>query len=226
MIKLVLVRHGQSIWNLENKFTGWTDVDLSELGIKEAIDAGKVLKEKGFTFDVAYTSVLKRAEDTLNYILKELNIDIPIYKSYKLNERHYGALQGLNKEEIKNEFGEEKLKEWRRSFNVRPPELDKNDLRYPGNDPKYKEIDYLPTTENLEDTMKRVVDYYENEIKKELLNNKKVIIVAHGNSLRGLMKYLDNISDTDIVNLEIETGNPICYELDDELKPIKHYYLK
>ena len=226
MIKLVLVRHGQSIWNLENKFTGWTDVDLSELGIKEAIDAGKVLKEKGFTFDIAYTSVLKRAEDTLNYILKELNIDIPIYKSYKLNERHYGALQGLNKEEIKNEFGEDKLKEWRRSFNVRPPELDKNDLRYPGNDPKYKEIDYLPTTENLEDTMKRVVDYYENEIKKELLNNKKVIIVAHGNSLRGLMKYIDNISDTDIVNLEIETGNPICYELDDELKPIKHYYLK
>ena len=195
MVKLVLVRHGQSIWNLENKFTGWTDVDLSELGIKEAIDAGIVLKEKGYTFDIAYTSVLKRAEDTLNYILKELNIDIPIYKSYKLNERHYGALQGLNKEEIKNEFGEEKLKEWRRSFNVRPPELDKNDLRYPGNDPKYKEIDYLPTTENLEDTMRRVVDYYESEIKKELLNNKKVIIVAHGNSLRGLMKYLDNISD-------------------------------
>lgn len=226
MIKLVLVRHGQSIWNLENKFTGWTDVDLSEQGIKEAIDAGIVLKEKGFTFDIAYTSVLKRAEDTLNYILKELNISIPIYKSYKLNERHYGALQGLNKEEIKNEFGEEKLKEWRRSFNVRPPELDKNDLRYPGNDPKYKEIDYLPTTENLEDTMKRVVDYYESEIKKELLNNKKAIIVAHGNSLRGLMKYIDNISDDDIINLEIETGNPICYELDDELKPIKHYYLK
>ena len=229
MIKLVLVRHGQSIWNLENKFTGWTDVGLSSNGVNEAIEAGKVLKEKGFTFDLAYTSVLKRAEDTLTYILKEMNEeDIEIRRSWKLNERHYGALQGLNKDETRKKYGDEQVLLWRRSATVRPPELELNDSRYPGNDPKYSNLtkEELPRTENLVDTIKRVVEYFKEEIEPELKNNKKIIIVAHGNSLRGLIKYLDNISDKDIISLELETGNPICYELDDNLKPIKHYYLK
>ena len=229
MIKLVLVRHGQSIWNLENKFTGWTDVGLSSNGVNEAIEAGKVLKEKGFTFDLAYTSVLKRAEDTLTYILKEMNEeDIEIRRSWKLNERHYGALQGLNKDETRKKYGDEQVLLWRRSATVRPPELELTDLRYPGNDPKYSNLtkEELPRTENLVDTIKRVVEYFKEEIEPELKNNKKIIIVAHGNSLRGLIKYLDNISDEDIISLELETGNPICYELDDNLKPIKHYYLK
>ena len=229
MIKLVLVRHGQSIWNLENKFTGWTDVGLSEQGVIEAKEAGKVLKEKGFTFDLAYTSVLKRAEDTLTYILKEMNEeDIEIRRSWKLNERHYGALQGLNKDETRKKYGDEQVLLWRRSAAVRPPELELTDSRYPGNDPKYSNltIEELPRTENLVDTIKRVVEYFKEEIEPELKNNKKIIIVAHGNSLRGLIKYLDNISDEDIISLELETGNPICYELDDNLKPIKHYYLK
>ena len=229
MIKLVLVRHGQSIWNLENKFTGWTDVGLSSNGVNEAIEAGKVLKEKGFTFDLAYTSVLKRAEDTLTYILKEMNEeDIEIRRSWKLNERHYGALQGLNKDETRKKYGDEQVLLWRRSATVRPPELELTDPRYPGNDPKYSNltIEELPRTENLVDTIKRVVEYFKEEIEPELKNNKKIIIVAHGNSLRGLIKYLDNISDEDIISLELETGNPICYELSDNLKPIKHYYLK
>ncbi len=228
MIKLVLVRHGESIWNLENKFTGWTDVGLSEKGIQEAIEAGKVLKEKGYTFDIAYTSVLKRANDTLNYILKEMNLNIPIYYSYKLNERHYGALQGLNKDETRKKYGEEQVKLWRRSVDIRPPALTIDDPRYPGNDPKYKDLtkDELPLTENLTDTINRVISYWNSDIKNNLLKGQKIIIVAHGNSLRGLIKYLDNLSDEEIMNLEIETGNPICYELDDNLKPIKHYYLK
>ena len=229
MIKLVLVRHGQSIWNLENKFTGWTDVGLSSNGVNEAIEAGKVLKEKGFTFDLAYTSVLKRAEDTLTYILKEMNEeDIEIRRSWKLNERHYGALQGLNKDETRKKYGDEQVLLWRRSATVRPPELELTDPRYPGNDHKYSNLtkEELPRTENLVDTIKRVVEYFKEEIEPELKNNKKIIIVAHGNSLRGLIKYLDNISDEDIISLELETGNPICYELEDDLKPIKHYYLK
>ncbi len=229
MINLVLVRHGQSIWNLENKFTGWTDVGLSSNGVNEAIEAGKVLKEKGFTFDLAYTSVLKRAEDTLTYILKEMNEeDIEIRRSWKLNERHYGALQGLNKDETRKKYGDEQVLLWRRSATVRPPELELTDSRYPGNDPKYSNLtkEELPRTENLVDTIKRVVEYFKEEIEPELKNNKKIIIVAHGNSLRGLIKYLDNISDEDIISLELETGNPICYELEDDLKPIKHYYLK
>ena len=229
MIKLVLVRHGQSIWNLENKFTGWTDVGLSSNGVNEAIEAGKVLKEKGFTFDLAYTSVLKRAEDTLTYILKEMNEeDIEIRRSWKLNERHYGALQGLNKDETRKKYGVEQVLLWRRSATVRPPKLELTDSRYPGNDPKYSNLtkEELPRTENLVDTIKRVVEYFKEEIEPELKNNKKIIIVAHGNSLRGLIKYLDNISDEDIISLELETGNPICYELEDDLKPIKHYYLK
>ena len=224
MIKLVLVRHGQSVWNLENKFTGWTDVELSDQGVKEAIDAGKVLKDNGFTFDIAYTSVLKRANDTLDYILKELQENIPIYKSWRLNERHYGALQGLNKKETADKYGDEQVKIWRRSYDVKPPSLEDTDERFLSMKEKYSE--YIPHTECLKDTIERVIPYWNSEILPKLKENKKIIIVAHGNSLRGLIKYLDNISDQEIINLEIETGNPICYELDDNLKPIRHYYLK
>ena len=227
MKKLVLVRHGQSKWNLENKFTGWTDVELSEKGIEEAKEAGKVLKELGYSFDIAFTSVLKRANDTLYYILDELNENnIPIKYNYKLNERHYGALQGLNKKETALKYGDEQVHIWRRSADVRPPSLTKDDPRYPGNDPKYKDITNIPLTENLIDTIERVVEYWKSDIEPEIKNDKKVIIVAHGNSLRGLIKYLDNLSNEEVVSLEIETGNPIVYELDDNLKPIKHYYLK
>ena len=229
MIKLVLVRHGQSMWNLENRFTGWTDVELSEQGIKEAKEAGKVLKEKGFSFDVAYTSVLKRANDTLGYILEELGEqDIPVKKSWRLNERHYGALQGLNKDETREKYGEEQVLLWRRSTDVRPPALSKDDERYPGNDPKYSELkeNELPTTENLIDTIERVMVYWNSDIVKDLKAGKRVIIAAHGNSLRGLIKYLDNMTDEEVIKLELQTGNPICYELDDNLKPIRHYYLK
>ena len=229
MIKLVLVRHGQSQWNLENRFTGWTDVELSEQGVKEAKEAGKVLKEKGFEFDVAYTSVLKRANDTLSFILEELGEkDIPIKKSWRLNERHYGALQGLNKDETRQKYGAEQVLLWRRSTDVKPPELSEDDERYPGNDPKYSELpkEDLPKTENLIDTINRVMVYWNSDIKKDLQEGKRVIIAAHGNSLRGLIKYLDNMTDEEIIKLEIETGNPICYELDDDLKPITHYYLK
>mgnify|MGYP000660947752 FL=1 len=229
MIKLVLVRHGQSEWNLENKFTGWTDVELTEQGMKEAKEAGIALREQGFHFDLAYTSVLKRAEHTLDLILKEMGEEnIEIKRNWRLNERHYGALQGLNKDETKEKYGAEQVLLWRRSTDVRPPELDVTDSRYPGNDPKYKDLteDELPKTENLIDTIKRVTKYWNSDIEKSLKEGKNVIIVAHGNSLRGLMKYLDNISDEDIIKLEIQTGNPICYELDDNLKPIRHYYVK
>lgn len=229
MLKLVLVRHGQSEWNLENKFTGWTDVNLSEQGIKEAKEAGKALKEKGFEFDLAYSSVLKRAEDTLDYILKEMDeTDIQVKRSWRLNERHYGALQGLNKDETREKYGADQVLLWRRSTDVKPPELEEDDPRYPGNDPKYKDLkpEELPKTENLLDTIDRVMVLWNTDIKKDLEEGKRVIIAAHGNSLRGLIKYLDNISDEDIINVELETGNPICYELDDNLKPIKHYYVK
>ena len=229
MIKLVLVRHGQSEWNLENRFTGWTDVELTEQGMKEAKEAGIALREQGFHFDLAYTSVLKRAEHTLDLILKEMGEEnIEIKRNWRLNERHYGALQGLNKDETKEKYGAEQVLLRRRSTNVRPPELDVTDPRYPGNDPKYKDLteDELPKTENLIDTIKRVTQYWNSDIEKSLKEGKNVIIVAHGNSLRGLMKYLDNISDEDIIKLEIQTGNPICYELDDNLKPIRHYYVK
>ena len=228
MQKLVIVRHGESIWNLENKFTGWTNVGLSDNGIKEAINAGKTLKKLDYTFDVAYTSVLKRAKDTLNLILKELDLDIPVIENYKLNGRHYGALQGLNKDETRQRCGDEQVRLWRRSAEVRPPALTKDDPRYPGNDPMYKGLpeSELPLTENLVDTIKRVVDYYESTIVPDLKLGKKIMIVAHGNSLRGLVKYLDNLSDDEVMNLEIPTGVPLVYELDDNLKPIKHYYLK
>lgn len=229
MIKLVLVRHGQSVWNLENRFTGWTDVELSKKGIQEAIDAGKVLKNNGYSFDVAYTSVLKRAEDTLKYILNELGEqNILVKKSWMLNERHYGALQGLNKDETRKKYGDEQVRLWRRSVDVRPPMLTVNDSRYPGNDPKYADLDksILPFSENLLDTEKRVLDYFNSDIKKDLLDKKSVVIVAHGNSLRGLIQFLDNISNEQIMNVEIQTGNPIIYELDDNLKPLRHYYLE
>lgn len=225
MIKLVLVRHGQSTWNLENKFTGWTDVGLSEKGILEAEEAGKTLKKNGFHFDLAYTSVLRRAIDTLNIILREMGEEPEIRESYKLNERHYGALQGLNKDETRKKYGDEQVRLWRRSADVRPPALTRDDPRYPGNDPRYKGIDNLPLTENLLDTVKRVVEYYNEEIKNNLKGH-HVIIVAHGNSLRGLIKYLDNVSDEDIVNIEIPTGKPICYEFNDDLQVVRHYYVE
>lgn len=229
MNKLVLVRHGQSLWNKENKFTGWTDVGLSEQGIQEAKEAGLILKQLGYNFDIAFTSDLIRAQDTLKYILEEMGqTDLPIEYSWRLNERHYGALQGMNKDEAREIYGKEQVEIWRRSAEVRPPMLDKDDPRYPGNDEKYSHLkpEELPLTENLLDTVERVIQYWNTDIKKQLLDNKKVIIVAHGNSLRGLMKYLDNISNEDILKVEITTGNPVVYELDDNLKPIQHYYIK
>ncbi|MBU0996548.1 MAG: 2,3-diphosphoglycerate-dependent phosphoglycerate mutase [Firmicutes bacterium] len=228
MIKFVLVRHGESIWNLENKFTGWTDVDLSDNGIKEAVAAGKTLKSAGLTFDVAFSSVLKRANRTLNLILAELSEEVPIFYSWKLNERHYGALQGLNKQETAEIYGADQVKLWRRSLNTRPPGLKKNDPRYPGNDSLYKNLDQdeIPTTENLLDTLKRVVEYWESDILPLIKQKKKVLIVAHGNSLRALIKFLDHISDEDIMDLELPTGKALVYEFDEiNLKPIKHYYL-
>ena len=227
MIKLVLVRHGKSVWNKENKFTGWTNVELAQEGFEEAILAGKTLYKEGFNFDIVYTSVLKRAIDTANLIINELNdSDLIIKRSYKLNERHYGALQGLNKDETKVKYGEEQVKLWRRGFEL-PPKLTMDDPRFPGNDPLYKDVDksLLPLSESLKETIERVSEYYEEEIKKELLNGKNIMIVAHGNSLRGLVKYIEKLSDEDIMNLEIPTGKPLIYELDDELNVIKHYYL-
>lgn len=228
-MKLIILRHGQSIWNLENRFTGWTDVGLSEKGIEEAKEAGIILKKLGYKFDIAYVSVLKRAKLTLDIVLDELkDKDIKIVESWKLNERHYGALQGINKDEAIKEFGSDQVQKWRRSANVRPPELKLDDPRYPGNDPLYKDLskDELPLTENLYDTIDRVINFWNIDIKYALLENKSVIIVAHGNSLRALMMYLDNLTEEEVLKLEIETGNPICYELDNNLKPIKHYYLK
>lgn len=227
-MKLVLLRHGESVWNKENRFTGWTDVDLSENGVKEAENAGKLLKDKGYTFDVSFTSILKRANRTLEIVLKEMNLNIPVYYSYRLNERHYGALQGLNKDEMRKKFGEEQVHIWRRSYDVRPPELSKDDERYPGNDPKYKDLtpEELPLTECLKDTLERVLPYYNNEIKKHLENKENVLVVAHGNSLRSIIKYLENISDEDIMNVEIPTAIPYVYELDDNLTIKEKYFLK
>ncbi|MDD3123580.1 MAG: 2,3-diphosphoglycerate-dependent phosphoglycerate mutase [Candidatus Izemoplasmatales bacterium] len=228
MIKFVLVRHGESVWNLENKFTGWTDVDLSKNGLKEAVSAGKDLKAQGYIFDVAYTSVLKRANRTLDIILDELKLSIPIYFSWKLNERHYGALQGLNKQETAKIYGKDQVQLWRRSLSTRPPVLSEDDPRYPGLDPKYKNLskNELPTSENLLDTVKRVVEYWKSDILPAIHEDKKVLIVAHGNSLRALIKYLDNVSDEEIMNIELPTGKPLIYEYNELLDlPIKHYYL-
>ena len=217
MIKLVLVRHGKSVWNLENKFTGWADVDLCDIGIEEAKKAGKLLKEKGFSFDLAYTSNLKRTRETLDIILSEMNIDnIEIRSSAMLNERHYGALQGLNKDDVRKEYGEKQVKIWRRGITERPPLLTKDDPRY---------VEGAPLGENLLDTEKRVAEYFEKEIKKELLNGRKIIMTGHGNSFRALIKHLDKLSNEDVINLEVKTGKPVVYEFDDELHPIRHYYL-
>ncbi|MCB1222996.1 MAG: 2,3-diphosphoglycerate-dependent phosphoglycerate mutase [Mesotoga sp.] len=228
MTKLVLVRHGESTWNKENRFTGWTDVDLSEKGREEAENAGKVLKADGYDFDLAYTSVLKRAIRTLWYIMDEMDLMwIPVIKDWRLNERHYGALQGLNKAETAAKHGEEQVKLWRRSYDIRPPALEESDERFPGHDPKYRSLsdEELPRTECLKDTVARFLPLWKNEISTQIKSGKKVLIVAHGNSLRALVKYLDNIPDEEIVGLNIPTGIPLVYELDDDLKPIKHYYL-
>ena len=228
MSKLVLLRHGESTWNKENRFTGWTDVDLSEQGVFEAQKAGDVLKEEGYTFDMAYTSVLKRAIRTLWIALDKLDLMwIPVERSWRLNERHYGALQGLNKAEMAKKFGEEQVHTWRRSYDIQPPALDKDDERYPGKDPRYKALTEkeLPLTECLKDTVERFLPYWNDTIAPSIKSGKKIIIAAHGNSLRALVKYLDNVPDEEIVGLNIPTGIPLVYELDDNLKPLKHYYL-
>ncbi len=227
MVKLVLLRHGESVWNKENRFTGWTDVGLSEKGIHEAKEAGRILKKQGYVFDIAFCSVLKRAVQTLKIVLKEMGLDIPIIYSWRLNERHYGALQGLNKAETAKKVGEKQVYLWRRSYDVRPPALDKTDPRYPGNDPLYKDLDEhdIPVAECLKDTVERVLPFWHETIAPELKNNKKAIISAHGNSLRALVKYLDNIPDKDIPGLNIPTGVPLIYELDSGLRPVRHYYL-
>jgi len=223
MYTVVLLRHGESQWNLENRFTGWTDVDLTEKGIQEAISAGKVLKEKKFKFDVAYTSVLKRALRTLYFTLYEMDLLwIPVYKSWRLNERHYGALQGLNKAETAAEHGEEKVLLWRRSYDIPPPALDKKDPRFPGNDPRYADMDMkdIPNTECLKDTVERFLPMWHEIIAPAIKTGKKVLISAHGNSLRALVKYLDEMSEEEIIRLNIPTGLPLIYELDKNLKPI------
>jgi 2,3-bisphosphoglycerate-dependent phosphoglycerate mutase len=228
MIKLVLVRHGESVWNKENRFTGWTDVDLSDKGNSEAHEAGKLLREEGYLFDVAYTSVLKRAIRTLWIIIDELDqMWLPVFRNWRLNERHYGALQGLNKSEMAKEYGEEQVQIWRRSYDIRPPALTPDDSRYSGNQLCYKNIDkhHIPLTECLKDTVARFLPLWDEVIAPAVKSGKKVLIVAHGNSLRALVKYLDNVSDDEITGLNIPTGIPLVYELDDNLKPIKHYYL-
>jgi len=228
MVKLVLIRHGESIWNKENRFTGWTDVDLSDKGVQEAKCAGNVLKEEGFIFDIAFTSVLKRAIKTLWYVLDELDLQwIPVQKSWRLNERHYGALQGLNKAETAATYGEEQVHIWRRSYDIPPPQLSLDDERYPGKDLRYTGIgeENVPLTETLKSTVARFLPYWHEVIVPEIKKGKRVVIVAHGNSLRALIKYLDKISDDEITGLNIPTGIPLVYELDEDLKPIRKYYL-
>jgi len=228
MKKVVLLRHGESSWNKENRFTGWTDVDLSEKGRQEAVEAGVALKAGGYVFDVAYTSVLKRAIRTLWITLDGLDLMwIPVYRSWRLNERHYGALQGLNKAETAEKYGEAKVKIWRRSYDVPPPSLTPDDERYPGHDPRYKGLtkEELPLTECLKDTVARFLPLWHETIAPAIRSGQKVLIAAHGNSLRALVKYLDNVSDADITELNIPTGMPLVYELDDDLKPLNRYYL-
>ena len=226
--KLVLVRHGQSVWNKENRFTGWKDVDLTDQGREEARKAGVLLKEAGFEFDVAYTSVLKRAIRTLWTILDNMDqMWIPVIRDYRLNERHYGALQGLNKAETAEKYGDEQVLIWRRSYDTPPPKMDRDDERYAGNYRVYKGLteQEIPLSESLKDTVERFVPYFESDIKPQIAAGKQVLICAHGNSLRALVKYLGDISDEEILKLNIPTGIPMVYELDDNLKPIKNYYL-
>jgi 2,3-bisphosphoglycerate-dependent phosphoglycerate mutase len=228
MKQIVLLRHGESTWNKENRFTGWTDVDLTPQGIAEAKAAGRVLRENGFLFDIAYTSVLKRAIRTLWLALDELDLMwIPVIRSWRLNERHYGALQGLNKAETAAKFGDEQVLIWRRSYDIPPPPLDVNDERYPGRDPRYRKLsaEELPLTECLKDTVERFLPYWRDVIAGSVIAGERVIIAAHGNSLRALVKYLDHIGDSEIVGLNIPTGIPLVYELTDDLKPIRNYYL-
>lgn len=229
MHQLILLRHGESVWNQENLFTGWTDVDLSERGREESRLAGLALKERGVGFDVAFTSVLKRAIRTLWILLDEVDrMWVPVHHDWRLNERHYGALQGLNKSQTAEKYGVDQVKKWRRSYLVQPPALEPADPRHPKFDPRYRELepDLLPATECLKDTVERVLPCWESRVAPLLRQGKRVIIVAHGNSLRGLIKYLDGISDDEIVNLEIPTGQPLLYELDEELRPKRHYYLR
>ena len=228
MYKVVLLRHGESTWNKLNLFTGWTDVDLSEKGLEEGKQAGVVLKQEGYTFDIAFTSVLKRAIKTLNLALEGLDLLwIPVFKSWRLNERHYGGLQGLDKAQTAEKYGIDQVNIWRRSYDVPPPALELTDERYPGNDPRYADLNKneIPLTESLKLTVDRFLPYWHETIAPVIKTGKKVIIAAHGNSLRALVKYLDNVSEAEITELNIPTGIPLVYELDADLKPIKHYYL-
>ncbi|MFZ5922485.1 MAG: 2,3-diphosphoglycerate-dependent phosphoglycerate mutase [Chloroflexota bacterium] len=226
--KLVLIRHGQSQWNLENRFTGWTDVGLTEKGEMEARQGGRLLKAEGYTFDIAYTSVLKRAIKTLWIVLEEMALEwIPVVRAWQLNERHYGNLQGLNKAEMAEKFGEAQVKVWRRSYDVPPPPLDPGDPRHPRFDPRYANLplEEIPATESLKITLKRVLPYWHSDIAPAIQSGKRVLIAAHGNSLRALVKYLDGISESEITDLNIPTGIPLVYELDQALRPVTHYYL-
>jgi 2,3-bisphosphoglycerate-dependent phosphoglycerate mutase len=228
MIKLVLLRHGESVWNLENLFTGWTDVDLSREGKEESLRAGRLLNDEGYSFDVAYTSVLKRAIRTLWIVLDEMNLMwIPVERSWRLNERHYGALQGLNKEKTAEQYGYEIVHQWRRSYDVRPPALEPTDSRHPRFDQRYGHLpaSELPSTESLKDAVHRVLPYWHEVIEPSLRQGSKVLVSAHGNSLRGLVKYLDSIPDEEIAQLNIPTGFPLVYELDNNLRSLDHYYL-
>jgi 2,3-bisphosphoglycerate-dependent phosphoglycerate mutase len=228
MHTLVLIRHGESVWNRENRFTGWTDVDLSDRGRDEARKAGRLLKEQGFAFDVAHVSVLKRAVRTLWIVLDEMDLMwLPVRHSWRLNERHYGALQGLNKSETAAQFGEDQVKVWRRSYDVPPPPLEPSDPRFPGNDPRYAGLapDQLPLTECLKDTVARFLPYWHETLAPAVKSGHRVLVAAHGNSIRAMVKYLDNVSDDEIVGLNIPTGIPLVYELDADLRPVRHEYL-
>lgn len=228
MHKLVFVRHGQSTWNLENRFTGWTDVDLTDLGMTEAADAGRLLKDEGYDFDIAYTSVLKRAIKTLNIIQEAMDLHwLPVIRAWQLNERHYGALQGLNKAETAREYGEDQVKIWRRSYDVPPPALDLEDERHPRFDRRYASLTpgQLPATESLKITLERVLPYWNSTLAPEIKSGRRLLVVAHGNSIRAMVKYLDDMSEADIVGLNIPTGLPLVYELDADLKPLNKYYL-
>ena len=228
MKKIILLRHGESVWNKENRFTGWTDVDLTAKGVEEAGESGKLMRDAGFVFDLAHTSVLRRAIKTLWLALERMDLMwIPVMHSWRLNERHYGALQGLNKAETAAKFGDEQVLAWRRSYDVPPPALKPDDPRFPGNDPRYRGLaaNQLPLTECLKDTVARVLPYWNQTIAPDIRAGKRVLIAAHGNSIRALVKYLDKVSDQDIVGLNIPTGVPLVYELDETLKPLRHYYL-
>jgi 2,3-bisphosphoglycerate-dependent phosphoglycerate mutase len=228
MIKIVFVRHGESVWNLENRFTGWTDVDLSQHGVAESHEVAEVLKREGYTFDIAFTSVLKRAIRTLWIILDDMDLMwIDVYRSWRLNERHYGALQGLNKKETADKYGYEQVHQWRRSYDVPPPALEVSDPRHPCNDRRYACVhkELLPGTESLKTTLERVLPYWDEAIVPKLKDGRRILISAHGNSLRAIIKYLDSVSQRDIVELNIPTGIPLVYELDEQLRAVRHYYL-